>query len=129
MKFLELFNNSKINKIGELILPSIDVVAVTIRNIMNTMGMSNPSFTTSSSTKGIIVKKKGNKYIIVLNQYDPPVSFTWTGSIHDKNLQSVIEKIAIANNNEGKDKIIAGINSFRLLNNRLIHQLAISQLE
>lgn len=65
--------------------------------VMNSMGLSNPTAPVNSTSKAIIVTKKGNAYVITLNQYDPPITFTWTGMMPTEKLEEVILKLVEEN--------------------------------
>jgi hypothetical protein len=84
------------------------------------MGMTNPSLSTSTSTKGVVIKRKGKKYLITFNRYNPPLVFTWTGSINDENLPEVLKKIL------ERHKIIAALNTLKLSDGKIFHQLALA---
>lgn len=62
--------------------------------MLQKMGMNNPSKLTVKSTKGVTVIKKGNKYVLVLNTYNPPLVLSWTGTIPLSQLLEVIDNVA-----------------------------------
>ena len=61
--------------------------------IMSSMGLVNPSAITSTSSKAVTITKKGNVFVITLNHYDPPLTFTWTGLLPTERLLEIITKL------------------------------------
>lgn len=61
--------------------------------IMSSMGLTNPTTVTTKSSKAVSVTKKGNTFVITLNHYDPPLTFTWTGLLPSDKLAEVISKL------------------------------------
>lgn len=61
--------------------------------IMNSMGLVNPTSVTSTASKAVTIKKKGDVYVITLNHYDPPITFTWTGLLPSDKVSEVIAKL------------------------------------
>lgn len=120
MDFLQNLFSQKSTEVGRLEMSSVNSVVSTLLNLLPAMGMSNPPIGASTSTKAVSVKKKGKKFIITLNQYNPPISFIWTGAVDDVNLIPTI--INIINNNQK----IAAINTNKLANGKKFYQLALA---
>jgi|SRR5690606_31219181 len=64
-----------------------------LTGLMNSMGLVNPGAVTNTSSKAVTITKKGNTYVITLNLYNPPITFTWTGLLPSEKLAEVIFKL------------------------------------
>ncbi|RMD77043.1 hypothetical protein D6810_02165 [Candidatus Dojkabacteria bacterium] len=111
-----------VEKIGSFEVVTLENIVGTFLSLMSAMGMASLPVGVSTTGKGVVIRKRGKKYIIILYRYDPPIKFVWTGPINDSNLLKVITKIAEQN----ESRIIAGINSFRLNNGQRQIQLALA---
>ncbi len=47
-------------------------------DLTSMVGLSNPNSLVSTSPKGVSISKKGDKYIIKLLMFDPPVELEWS---------------------------------------------------
>ena len=124
MAFFDIFvskteQHSSVQKIGSF-ESSLNNIREVFISTLSSMGMSNPQSYTSSSSKAITIKKKGNKYEITLNMFKPPLIINWTGLIDINKLESVIEKLV-----QDKKKI-GYINTFKLQNGVELFQLAVA---
>ena len=115
MKVIEQLNNLKI--IGSLDTDE-STLGTTVINLASQFGMSNPSAPVSSNTKGIIIRKNGKKYTVILAMFNPPVILSWTSPFNIVDINKVI--IDISN----KNKRIGYINSINIGGN-LFYQIAI----
>lgn len=88
-----------VNSIGKVEVTSGNMVEM-LMGIMSSMGLTNPTAITSKSSKAVTITKKGEGYLITLNHYDPPITFTWTGLMPTERLSEVIGKLV-----EDKKKI------------------------
>lgn len=59
-------------------------------SMLESMGMSNPTGITTTTSKSVKVTKKGNKYTLTLLSYTPPITVQWTGMITTDKLQNLI---------------------------------------
>jgi hypothetical protein len=96
MNLFNLFNqnleNRNITPIGSVEVPQENLASM-IMGMMNSMGLVNPGAVTTTSSKAVTVTKKGNTYVITLNMYTPPITFTWTGLLPADKLAGVILKL------------------------------------
>jgi len=96
MSLLNLFNQNieqrGVTQIGKVEVAKEDMVNMLV-GLMNSMGLVNPGSVTSASSKAVTVTKKGNTYVITLNVYNPPITFTWTGLLPTEKLAEVILKL------------------------------------
>jgi hypothetical protein len=94
MSLLDLFNTSteKVQQVGKVEV-SEENLASMFTGIMSSMGLTNPTGVTTTSSKAVSVSRKGNTYVITLNHYNPPITFTWTGLLPSDKLSEVIKKL------------------------------------
>ncbi|MEO6728429.1 MAG: hypothetical protein ABIM99_00750 [Candidatus Dojkabacteria bacterium] len=122
MNLIEFINKTEATRnIGQVECMSLEEATATITNLMSSMGMSNPSTPTNSSSKGVTVKKKGNTIIITLSMFNPPITFVWTNLLPAKALPDVIAKII-----EEKKKI-GSINNITLSDGTRLVQLGVTR--
>lgn len=81
-----------VSSVGKIEVTGENMVDM-LMGIMTSMGLTNPSNITSSSSKAVTIVKKGLSYVITLNHYDPPITFTWTGLMPTAKLAEVISKL------------------------------------
>jgi len=84
------------------------------------MGMSSPVRISKQSSRLIKITKKGDKYIIKLNMYNPPIEIVWTNMQPIENLKAILDSIAETN------KKIGYVNTKQLDNGKQLFQLALA---
>lgn len=122
MSILELFvskneQQSNAREIGKI--TSSDNMPGILIGILNSMGMVNPKNFASSTSKAVVITKKGKSYTLTLNMYTPPIRVKWTGLLTKNKLAEILEKIA------AEQKKIGYINSVKLSNGTEMFQLAL----
>jgi len=93
-----LINNYKI--IGSFDTTN-EKVGISVLELAAKFGMSKPSTPVNTSVKGIIVKRNGKKYTIILAMFNPPIILTWTTPFSITNLNKVIDDISKRNKKIG----------------------------
>ncbi len=99
MSILDIFGtkNERQNIVGQVDCTAEDAPTVFL-GLMQTMGMSNPSVSISNSSKGVSISKKGKKYTLVLEMFQPPIQISWEDPIDYNQILSFINKISRGNN-------------------------------
>lgn len=79
MKWLEfLFNNDSQQKEVGNFECSTSRLGDAFTQLSHMVGIVNPSYLISHSSKGIVITKKGDKYQIKLLMFDPPITLEWS---------------------------------------------------
>lgn len=89
-------------------------------DFMSTMGMTNPTRLTKKGAKGVKITKKGEKYIIKLLMFEPPLELEWSPIEPVNTLFETLDSLSQSN------KKIAYINTGKLETGLNFFQLAIS---
>lgn len=89
-------------------------------DFMSTMGMTNPTRLTKKAAKGVKITKKGEKYIIKLLMFEPPIELEWSPIEPVNTLFETLDSLSQSN------KKIAYINTGKLETGLNFYQLAIS---
>jgi len=110
-----LLNNQKV--IGSF-ETNPDKVGESVVQLATNFGMANPSTPVNSNTKGIIIKKKGKKYTVILAVFTPPVVLNWTSPFSLDHFNKFLDSISTQN------KTIGYISLMNVDNGKLI-QVAI----
>jgi len=108
----------KNNSIGQIEVDSGRLSEVLV-NLLTSMGMANPAAVTSHSSKAIVITKNGNKYVMVLYMYKPPLKITWSDFLTFDKLNEAIDLYIKQN------KKIAFINTVSLKKNIRLVQFAL----
>ncbi len=66
--------------------------------LMEKMGMTNPAKYANTANKAVTIKKEGNKYVIYINTFTPPLKITWTDPFLMDSLTKVIDRLVIEEN-------------------------------
>jgi hypothetical protein len=121
MQFNELFATKKEQQsvIGQVECTEESVCDMII-GILSSVGMHNPKVYVGSSSKAIVITKKGNKYTLTLSMYTPPVVVSWEAPVSYNQLKSRIET-AIS-----KSQKIAAINVITLADSSKFFQFSIA---
>lgn len=93
--------------------------ATAVLNLAAQFGMSNPSQPVNSNSKGIVIKKNGKRYTIILGMFTPPIILSWTAPFNLEDFNKILETLSKQN------KTIGYINTLNIKNSKYI-QIAIS---
>lgn len=119
MNFFDFFNFK--TESGSKEVGSFDCDASTLTdafvNLSGKVGIKNPTTLSVNSAKGISIQKKGDKYIIKLLMFTPPVELEWTDLKPMNQLFDILNEMTTNNKKVGYlniKKIDSGISFFQL---------------
>lgn len=119
MNFLEFlterFDSKKEKNIGKISCSRLDLPDV-LTGLLQKMGMANPSSLAVKSNKAVTIIRKDDKYILILNTYNPPIALSWTGTIPLNQLTEVIDNLATQKKKIGFINFVSvdGMSSFQM---------------
>ncbi|BCX14041.1 MAG: hypothetical protein KatS3mg085_573 [Candidatus Dojkabacteria bacterium] len=97
MNILEFFTSKNKEQIGSIECESSNLVSV-FMSMASSMGLSTTPQATqkiiTSSSKGISIKKKGNKFILILYSYNPPLEIEWVPGVTLSQMLDYLRHIA-----------------------------------
>lgn len=121
MNILDFFQNrsekGESSTIGQVETTSESLSNMAV-GLMQSMGMTNPSTLKAYAGKAITITKKGEKYLITLNAFKPPVTIEWTNTMDINQLAGLL--LNLANTNKK-----VGYVNFLTQNGRRMFQIAI----
>lgn len=121
MNIFDLFSNKAESekKVGQVECQTEKLPEVFMR-LMETMNMTNPRGVVSVTSKAISIVKDGDKYIITLNSYTPPVKVVWTKPFSVNQLIAMLQQVAL------EQKKVGFINTTSLATGDNVCQLALA---
>ena len=79
------------NKVGDFEVDSGDIVFA-IFQLSKKFGLNNTNKLTSKSHKGISIRKRGNKYVITMHMFNPPIVIKWNTPLDYNEAKKAIEE-------------------------------------
>jgi len=116
--FKQKIENFGSNTIGKF-ESSPENLANTFVALCERTGLLNPTSLSTNASKGIVINKKDNKYLIELQMFKPPITLEWTSLENIDKLFNVLDSISES------DKKIGYINIRNLDEGSKVFQLAI----
>lgn len=86
MNVAELLNGKKEKSIGAIECKPQDLVDTFLR-LADFLHMKNPGSIVSTTSKSITIQKKGDSYVLILNNYTPPLEISWSDLFDSNNLE------------------------------------------
>ena len=120
-EFFKKKNQFENNEVGSYEVSSSGLVASFV-DLCSFVDISNPQAIKSNTSKGILITKKGNKYLIKLLMFNPPVQLEWTELRPLDDLFNVLDSLAT----DTLKKNIGSINFKNLGGRKKFFQLALN---
>lgn len=92
--------NEQQHIIGSVETDSSQVVGIFL-SLVQSMGMTNPSSSVTSSKKGVKISKKGSKYTLTLEMFEPPIEVIWKSPLEFSKVLEYFDKLSNGNSNIG----------------------------
>jgi len=109
--------NEQHNLIGRVDCSGEELSSVFL-GLVQSMGMTNPPASTTVSKKGVTISRKGNKYTLTLEMFEPPLNVSWSDPIEISQIVEFLNKISAQN------KKVGWVNTINLSDGSKFLQLA-----
>ncbi len=113
--------NEEFKEIGSFECTSSNLVSA-FTNLSSMVGLTNPKYLQKNSGKGILITKKGDKYVIKLLMFKPPVELEWSNLKPLNQLFDTLDEIS-----RDESSKIGSVNFTKLQTGHRFFQLALSR--